>query len=221
MCKQTLPHASGCHGSHSQRSLQPCSSAHCENRDMCSTQDSGLTVYCWPLHLRNSRHVGRSERGYRDSGSVCDRRVEAKSAMRDHRVAVRHTSLRAFAPMMFHPASPSGREGGCPISKPVERPCKWSASSPHDTVTDDGEEVALLFPHVIDDFDQAARQRHAGHLLASPPLHGVNVRKGPGRRAACVAARTRAQRSKRLPSLLMCPLRMRSALARIRGVRPT
>src|SRR5262245_43294317 len=84
-------------------------------------------------------------------------------------------------PMMFHSASPVGREEGCPITTSVARPCPKPGSPPHDTMADDGEEVALLFPHVIDDLREAARQGDARHFLAPPLLHRVEPRpQGPG-----------------------------------------
>jgi hypothetical protein len=113
-------------------------------------------------------------------------------------------------------------EGGCPINMAVRGPCQRPSSPPHDTVTDDGEVIALVFPDVKDDLRESARQRDPGDFLARRFFTAWNqVRSGPGRRPACVAARTNTQRSKRLPSLLMCPARMRPALARMRGVKPT
>jgi hypothetical protein len=87
--------------------------------------------------------------------------------------------------MMFHSASPVEHEEGCPITTSVARPCPNPGSPPHDTMADDGEEVALLFPYVIDDLGEAARQRHARHFLASALSHGVEPcaqRPGPTRR---------------------------------------
>jgi hypothetical protein len=87
--------------------------------------------------------------------------------------------------MMFHSASPVEHEEGCPITTSVARPCPNPGSPPHDTMADDGEEVALLFPYVIDDLGEAARQRHARHFLASALSHGVQPcaqRPGPTRR---------------------------------------
>src|SRR5262245_48988277 len=96
-------------------------------------------------------------------------------------MAVRHTSLRASCAHDVHSASPVEREEGCPITTSVARPCPNSGSPPHDTMTDDGEEVALLFPHVIDDLRKAPRQGDARHLLAPPLLHGIEPRpQGPG-----------------------------------------
>jgi hypothetical protein len=50
------------------------------------------------------------------------------------------------------PLHPWRREGGCPIKNAVTGPDRDSGSPPHDTVTDDGEVIALLLPDVIHDF---------------------------------------------------------------------
>src|SRR5207302_8963845 len=97
-----------------------------------------------------------------------ERRSWAKSAMRHQPVAVRHTSLRARAPMMSVPLHREGREGGCPIKMAVRRPCQRPSSPPHDTATDDGEVIALLFPDVKDDLRESTRQRDPGHFLPAP-----------------------------------------------------
>src|SRR5437867_9238604 len=108
-----------------------------------------------------------------------ERRSWAKSAMRHQQVAVRHPSLRARAPMMSVPFHRETRERGCPIKMAVRRPCQRPGSPPHDTVTDDGEVITLLFPDVKHDLREAARQRHPGHFLPSPLLH--RMKPGPQR----------------------------------------
>ena len=95
-----------------------------------------------------------------------ERRSWAKSAMRHQPVAVRHTSLRARAPMMSVPFHREARERGCPIKMAVRRPCQRPSSPPHDTVTDDGKVIALLFPDVKHDLREAARQRDPRDFLS-------------------------------------------------------
>jgi hypothetical protein len=73
-------------------------------------------------------------------------------------------------------ASPAAREGGCPIKMAVRRPYRRSSSPPHDTVTDDGEVIAPLFPNVKDDLGQAPRQRDARDLFPAPLFHGMKPR---------------------------------------------
>src|SRR4030095_1850799 len=115
--------------------------------------------------------------------------------------------------MMSIPLHRERREGGCPLKMAGRRPCQRPSSPPHDTVTDDGDVVALLSPDVNDDFGESAGQRAPRPLLASPLFTAWHqVRRGPGRRTACVAARTKTQRSRRLPSLVLWPARTRPAL---------
>src|SRR3989475_6468861 len=110
-----------------------------------------------------------------------ERRSWAKSAMRHQQVAVRHTSLRARAPMMSVPFHREARERGCPIKMAVRRPCQRPSSPPHDTVTDDGEVIALLFPDVKDDLREAARPRDPRDFLPPPLLHRMKPGpQGPG-----------------------------------------
>src|SRR6266705_3285053 len=105
----------------------------------------------------------------------------AKSAMRHQQVAVRHTSLRARAPMMSVPFHREARERGCPIKMAVRRPCQRPSSPPHDTVTDDGKVIALLCPDVKDDLREAARQRDPRDFLPPPLLHRMKPGpQGPG-----------------------------------------
>src|SRR5215470_9867576 len=81
--------------------------------------------------------------------------------------------------MMSVPLHPC--EGGCPIRIAVRGPCRSSSSPPHDTVTDDGEVVALLFPDMKYDLRQSARQSNTRHFFATPLLHRVEPRaKRPG-----------------------------------------
>src|SRR5215468_3761935 len=75
--------------------------------------------------------------------------------------------------MMSVPLHRDGREGGCPIKMAVRRPCQRPSSPPHDTATDDGEVIALLFPDVKDDLGEPPRQGDAGHLLAPSLFHCV------------------------------------------------
>src|SRR5438128_9391126 len=101
--------------------------------------------------------------------------------MRHQQVAVLHTSLRARAPMMSVPLHRETRERGCPIKMAVRRPCQRPSSPPHDTVTDDGEVIALLFPDVKDDLREAARQRDPRDFLPPPLLHRMKPSpQGPG-----------------------------------------
>src|SRR6059036_1588936 len=81
--------------------------------------------------------------------------------------------------MMSVPLHPAGREGGCPIKMAVRRPCRRPSSPPHDTVTDDGEVIALLFPDVKHDLREAARQRDPRDFLPPPLLHRMEP--GPQR----------------------------------------
>src|SRR2546422_3421907 len=63
----------------------------------------------------------------------------------------------------------------------VRRPCQRPSSPPHDTVTDDGEVIALLFPEVKDDLREAARQRDPRDFLPPPLLHRMKPSpQGPG-----------------------------------------
>ena len=54
-----------------------------------------------------------------------------------------------------------------------------SELTPHDTVTDDGEVIALLFPDVKDDLHESARQRDPRDFLSPPLLH--RMKPGPQR----------------------------------------
>src|SRR5216683_250696 len=54
-----------------------------------------------------------------------------------------------------------------------------SELTPHDTVTDDGEVIALVFPDVKDDLREAARERHPRDFLAPPLFHRMEP--GPQR----------------------------------------
>src|SRR6059036_3208673 len=89
--------------------------------------------------------------------------------------------------MMSVPLHPAGREGGCPIKMAVRRPCQRSSSPPHDTATDDGEVIALVFPDVEDDLREPARQGDAGDLFPAPLFHRVE----PGAERAGPADRLR------------------------------
>src|SRR2546425_4586078 len=83
--------------------------------------------------------------------------------------------------MMSVPLHREAREGGCPIKIAVRRPCQRSSSPPHDTVTDDGEVIALLFPDVKDDLHESARQRDPRDFLSPPLLHRMKPGpQGPG-----------------------------------------
>ena len=70
-------------------------------------------------------------------------------------------------------------EGGCPIKMAVRGPCQRPSSPPHDTVTGDGEVIALVFPDVKDDLRESARQRDPGDFLAPPLFHRMEP--GPQR----------------------------------------
>src|SRR6266446_3786854 len=83
--------------------------------------------------------------------------------------------------MMSVPLHREAREGGCPIKIAVRRPCQRPSSPPHDTVTDDGEVIALLFPDVKDDLHESARQRDPRDFLSPPLLHRMKPGpQGPG-----------------------------------------
>src|SRR6266508_4326549 len=79
--------------------------------------------------------------------------------------------------MMSVPLHREAREGGCPIKMAVRRPCQRPSSPPHDTVTDDGEAIALLFLDVKDDLHESARQRDPRDFLSPPLLH--RMKPGP------------------------------------------
>src|SRR5256712_13184699 len=81
--------------------------------------------------------------------------------------------------MMSVPLPGEEQEGGCPIRMAVRGPCQRPSSPPHDTVTDDGEVIALLFPDVKHDLREAARQRDPRDFLPSPLLH--RMKPGPQR----------------------------------------
>ncbi len=70
--------------------------------------------------------------------------------------------------MMSVPFHREARERGCPIKMAVRRPCQRPSSPPHDTVTDDGKVIALLFPDVKHDLREAARQRDPRDFLPPP-----------------------------------------------------
>src|SRR4030095_4136068 len=83
--------------------------------------------------------------------------------------------------MMSLPLHRERREEGCPIKMAVRRPCQRPSSPSHDTVTDDGEVVALLFPDVKDDFCESAGPAHPRDVLAAPLFHRVEPGpQGPG-----------------------------------------
>src|SRR5260370_37955608 len=73
--------------------------------------------------------------------------------------------------MMSVPLHRERREGGCPIKMAVRRPCQRPSSPPHDTMTDDGEVIALLFPDVKHDLRESARERDPRDFLAPPLFH--------------------------------------------------
>ena len=81
--------------------------------------------------------------------------------------------------MMSVPFHREARERGCPIKMAVRRPCQRPSSPPHDTVTDDGKVIALLFPDVKHDLREAARQRDPRDFLSPPLLH--RMKPGPQR----------------------------------------
>jgi len=81
--------------------------------------------------------------------------------------------------MMSVPLHREEHEGGCPIKMAVRGPCQRPSSPPHDTVTDDGEVIALVFPDVKDDLRESARQRDPGDFLAPPLFHRMEP--GPQR----------------------------------------
>src|SRR2546425_8829287 len=83
--------------------------------------------------------------------------------------------------MMSVPLHRETRERGCQIKMAVRRPCQRPSSPPHDTVTDDGEVIARLFPDVKDDLREAARQRDPRDFLPPPLLHRMKPSpQGPG-----------------------------------------
>src|SRR2546425_3766360 len=83
--------------------------------------------------------------------------------------------------MMSVPLHRKTCERGCTIKRAVRRPCQRPSSPPHDTVTDDGEVIALLFPDVKDDLREAARQRDPRDFLPPPLLHRMKPGpQGPG-----------------------------------------
>src|SRR5260370_38200104 len=81
--------------------------------------------------------------------------------------------------MMSVPLHRERREGGCPIKMAVRRPCQRPSSPPHDTMTDDGEVIALVFPDVKHDLREAARERDPRDFLAPPLFHRMEP--GPQR----------------------------------------
>src|SRR5437870_5204708 len=81
--------------------------------------------------------------------------------------------------MMSVPLHREEHEGGCPIKMAVRGPCQRPSSPPHDTVTGDGEVIALVFPDVKDDLRESARQRDPGDFLAPPLFHRMEP--GPQR----------------------------------------
>src|SRR5260370_31218990 len=90
--------------------------------------------------------------------------------------------------MMSVPLHRERREGGCPIKMAVRRPCQRPSSPPHDTMTDDGEVIALLFPDVKHDLRESARERDPRDFLA-PPLSPHGTRSAAGRADAPLAWR--------------------------------
>src|SRR3989442_7643878 len=79
-----------------------------------------------------------------------------------------HISSGDPTPMMPIPLRRRISEGGCPIKISVRRPYRRPSSPPHGTATQHGEVVTVVFPHVIDDLDQAPGQRDPGDLGAPP-----------------------------------------------------
>src|SRR5262245_28845854 len=61
----------------------------------------------------------------------------------------------------------------------VRRPCQRPSSPPHDTVTDDGEVIALLSPDVKHNLREAAPQPDPRHLCPPPLFH--RMKPGPQR----------------------------------------
>ena len=91
--------------------------------------------------------------------------------------------------MMSVPLHREEHEGGCPIKMAVRGPCQRPSSPPHDTVTGDGEVIALVFPDVKDDLRESARQRDPGDFLAPPLFHRMGTRSAAGRADAPLAWR--------------------------------
>ena len=124
--------------------------------------------------------------------------------------------------MMFIPLHRERREGGCPIKMAVRRPCQRPSSPPHDTVTDDGEVVALLFPDVKDDFCESAGQRDPRDFLASPLFHRVEPGpQGPGPTDGLRRSQDQDPAQQAIAFLSDVAARTRPALPRTRGVKPT
>src|SRR3989454_7812460 len=82
-----------------------------------------------------------------------------------------HISSGGPTPMMPIPLRRRISEGGCPIKISVRRPYPRPSSPPHGTATQHSEVVTVVFPHVIDDLDQAPGQRHPGDLGPFALLH--------------------------------------------------
>jgi len=87
-----------------------------------------------------------------------------------------HISSGSDDPMMPIPLRRRISEGGCPIKMAVRGPCPRPSSPPHGPATENGEVVAVVFPHVIHDLAQAPGQSHPGDLISLPLFHRAEPR---------------------------------------------